>query len=539
MLARNLLLCIVSIIFLGYIYGQKPQKENSYGIIVQIDPKASFQSVLASNQIKGYNYECISHTLHIYKIWSDIPTNDLESVRTTLTNDGRVLHTMEDRQVTYRRKPNDPRFIEQYALDVIKAFDGWDISTGGVNALGEDVVIALIDDGFDLKHEDLSENIYKNPNEVPDDKIDNDGNGFVDDVSGWNFRTNKNAHDVQSHGTFTLGVIGATGNNNVGISGINWKTKIMPITVGTSVSSLLSAFDYIYRLRKMYNDSNGKKGVNIVVTSYSAGINYAFAADNKIWCDYYDKLGLEGILSVVSTTNNADNVDVVGDMPSTCTSSYLIAVTSSNELDELDDVTGFGPVSVDLCAPGEQILTTDLTSKSKYKQESGTSLSTPIVSGTVGLLYTFPCKNFVDNSKADPGDVALKVRKAILNGTDPKNSMKGLTVTGGRLNIFNAFVKLKEEFTDCDVVIDKPTKGKIENISYISGNTVSFSYEWPNPGIATFRLVDASGKIMYEVEAEAKFRGSYTFTDVNILPGVYYINIQGNKQKASEAFYAF
>ena len=148
----------------------------------------------------------------------------------------------------------------------------------------------------------IRDSIYSNPDEIPGDIIDNDNNGYKDDVAGWNTRTNNGVHDTKSHGTNILGVMGAKGNNQKGISGVNWNIKILPVTTGNLVSDVIEGYEYILAEKKQYNNSGGTKGSNIVVSSYSGGLSKAFAADFPIWCGIYDKLGLEGILNVAATT---------------------------------------------------------------------------------------------------------------------------------------------------------------------------------------------------------------------------------------------
>src|SRR5690606_21042813 len=161
----------------------------------------------------------------------------------------------------------------------------------------------------------------------------------------------------KDHGTWVSSIIGAEGDNSTGVAGINWDVKLLPISGVTNKARILVAYDYIYRMRKAYNDSNGEEGAFILVTNYSGGIDKQFGSDpsNQPWCNYYDLMGLEGILSVVATVNDDINVDVEGDMPSTCSSPYVVAVTNLNQMGSKPNRAGYGNVSIDLGAPGENI----------------------------------------------------------------------------------------------------------------------------------------------------------------------------------------
>ncbi len=316
--------------------------------------------------------------------------------------------------------PNDPGYPLQWAPPIIQAPTSWSVTTGAQN-----VVVAVLDSGIDLSHPDLIANIWSNPRELPANGIDDEQNGFVDDVRGWNFLTNtNNVQDVYGHGTHVAGIIGAVGNNGVGITGLNWQVTLMPLkilgdnSVGT-VSAALAAVSYVTMMRRDFE-------TNIVVsnnswvasTGASAVLRDAIAAMNNV-----------GITFVAAAGNNASNNDVLPRYPSSYDVPNVISVASSDSFDNLSSFSNYGPSSVDLAAPGSLIYST--LSGGTYGYLSGTSMAAPQVSGAVALLNT-----------GKPGVTVAQVRAAILGSTDTIPSMVGLTVTGGRLNISAAMQSL-------------------------------------------------------------------------------------------------
>ncbi|MBK9735647.1 MAG: S8 family serine peptidase [Saprospiraceae bacterium] len=442
-----------------------------------------------------------------------------------------------NRKVANRNKPNDTKLNEQYYLNIIKAFEAWDVTTGGTDFTGREVVIGIIDDGYDLNHEDLIENIYTNPDELPGDNKDNDGNGYVDDVSGWNTRTNKGIHDEKSHGTYILGVLGASGNNGKGISGINWKIRLLPVTTGNLVSDVVEGYEYMLAERKQFNLSGGTKGSNILVSSYSGGISKEFAVNFPVWCAVYDKLGSEGILNISAATNEDDNIDIVGDMPSTCSSPYLMVVNSTNKADVKDAVTGYGAINVDISAPGEKILTTEVTSKGLYKTESGTSLSTPMIAGAAAILYSLDCESFYNLVKNDPTEAALVVKNVLIKSVDKKVSLEGKSVSEGRLNVFKAVKEIQAMFDNCLSLPSPIGALQINNVQLV-GSTLKLEYNSPDESVLTFLVFDSAGKCVLNDKVTPPVLGDKIlniFWEAKI-PGIYYASLISSKDAASKGF---
>ena len=356
--------------------------------------------------------------------------------------------------------PNDPLFNQQWQYvntgqdggTIGRDFDldlAWDITTGGVSANGDTIVVCIIDDGLELNHNDLGNNIWVNKFEIPNNGVDDDNNGFIDDFQGWNTGTNTDNVGIDgSHGTPVTGIVGALGNNGLGVAGVNWNVQLMIVHGGSGVESeVLEAYSYPLTHRMRYNETNGTEGAFVVATNASWGVDNGFPEDAPIWCAYYDTLGQHGILNCGATTNEGINVDEDGDLPTTCPSDFLISVTNVDRNGALVADAGYGAESIDLAAYGEETFTIALGNT--YDAFGGTSASTPHVAGAIALLYAVPCPAFMDLVEESPSDAALFIKDMILQGVDPESTLDGLTLTGGRMNINNSMQLLFQTCGDC------------------------------------------------------------------------------------------
>ena len=149
------------------------------------------------------------------------------------------------------RDSNDPVYINQRDMNLIGMTKAWDITTGGVTAQGDTIVVALVDNGYDTDHEDLVQNIYINHLEIDNDGIDNDLNGYIDDRRGYNVSTQDDAHQQLTHGTSVAAIVGAKGNNGVGVSGVNWNVKLMLVSGADFESDVIEAYQYILDMRNL------------------------------------------------------------------------------------------------------------------------------------------------------------------------------------------------------------------------------------------------------------------------------------------------
>ncbi|GAB4314726.1 MAG: hypothetical protein Kow0074_01890 [Candidatus Zixiibacteriota bacterium] len=359
----------------------------------------------------------------------------------------RILKAQFNHPVIVRSTfPNDPGFGNQWGLHNtgqtggvpdadIDAPEAWDYSTGGVTALGDQVVVAIVDGGFDLNHVDVD--YFKNVHDTYGNGIDDDGNGYVDDYHGWDAYNSDGSIPNDSHGMHVAGIAGAIGNNGIGVSGVNWGVKIMPIAGSSSLeSTVIEAYGYALEMRALYNETDGARGAFVVSTNASFGVDFGDPDDYPLWCGLYDSLGAYGILSAGATANLGIDIDVNGDVPTACPSDYLISVTNTTRTDNRNSGAAYGLTTIDLGAPGTSIYST--LPGNSYGNLTGTSMATPHVAGAIGLMYAAACPGLLEQYRTNPSAVALQMKQYLLDGTDPIAALAGKTVSGGRLNVFNS-----------------------------------------------------------------------------------------------------
>ncbi len=441
-----------------------------------------------------------------------------------------VLFSSTDHKVELRNTPNDPLAGEQWNMELIKATEAWDVTTGGKNYFGDDIVVAVIDSGFEYLHEDLIDNVWTNQAEIPDDGIDNDNNGYVDDYYGLNVQTGTDDLILDDHGTQVLGILGGRGNNSKGISGVNWNIKIMLITGASFESEIVEAYAYAKAQRIKYNETNGIEGDFVVATNSSFGINKADADNFVFWCSEYDKMGEAGILSAVSTANINHDVDVVGDMPSTCPSPFVIAVTNVTSQDVISTGAAYGFNNIDLGAPGSGTTSTNLNNS--YDVFGGTSAACPHVAGAIALMYSIDCEEFATSYRSDPSGTAAIVRNSILDNVDSNASLDGKTSTGGRLNIYNSILGLE---TICGSTNSGPLA--INLIAPNPGEDIMrFHYTTNTTTPHQILVFDASGRLVIENQINvALFDDKSFYINVKDLSqGVYFVHFSNEGEEIVE-----
>lgn len=526
-----LLLCLI----IGSYQMEAQVIKNSY--IVDLK-KGTAANVLENNRllqhVSNAEMKMLSSDLDIIQI-----TTDSKGWEEWLNNNPYVEHWGYNQYVHPRKVPNDEYFHLQWGLHLINAEDAWEVATGGHDINNREIVIAVLDESYDLDHPELEGRIFTNEGEIPDDGIDNDNNGYTDDYIGWNSTDESDNHPLtDNHGTAVSGIIGARTDNELGIAGINWQVKILPISGISTQAEVIASYQYVLNMRKRYNETNGQEGAYIVATNYSAGIDNAFGTDPqfKSWCDMYDALGNEGVLSTGATANKSVDVDIDGDMPTTCPSPFLISVTNTDETDVKVSNSGFGAINIDLGAPGKGTLALD--TDAGYDQAfGGTSASAPHVSGTIALLYSVPCKAISELALQNPPQAAEIIRDAILNGTAPNSTLDGITSTGGRLDIFGAILELQKT---CDINLPSPRGDlKLEKIDRSNPGYLIIDYLTPDESNYKMLLSDRIGRTIRYLEFTPPTLGrkQLRFDIPDLIPGIYIISIYNDDTISSQKLF--
>ena len=361
-------------------------------------------------------------------------------------NHPQVQMAQRNHYVYERNVPNDPQLGQQWHHQNINSEGAWEVTTGGVTATGDTIVVCIIERA-DVMHPDLQANAWFNRAEIPNNGIDDDGNGYVDDYRGWNPPGNDDNVYNGGHGTQVAGMIGARGNNALGVVGANWNVKMMVVNYGgVSESAVVAAYTYPLVMRRRHNASNGQQGAFVVATNASWGINNGQPSNSPIWCAMYDTLGTAGVLNCGSTSNSNVNVDVVGDLPTACPSDFMISVTATNTADNRT-FSAYGLTTIDVGAPGDNVRTT--SQGGGYGSTSGTSFASPLTAGVIGLLYSAPCATLMSLVNADPVEGALYIRQVLFEGVDIVGNLAGQTVTGGRINANNSMQLIMNNCGTC------------------------------------------------------------------------------------------
>jgi serine protease len=454
---RNFFIALFAIVAVNVAMAQEKPEVVPGNLIVQV-PKKSIDEVILANQF--YNGQVtglklnrmLSAPMAAYLLEFNPEIHHNKFLQQVWNHPGVTLIQL-NHFIQRRIEPNDPDLDDQWwhindgsgggiADADIDSEEAWEITTGGVTATGDTIVVCVVDDGGDLDHPDLIANNWINHHEIPNNNIDDDGNGYIDDYLGWNPVDDNDDIDGGNHGVNVAGMIGAVGDNETGLVGVNWNVKIMNMTYGSigsgnnpNEANVIEAYTYPLIMRRQYEASNGTLGAFVVATNSSWGLDNADPLNGPVWCAFYDTLGASGILSAGATANNDVNIDVVGDLPTACSSEFMVSVTATNNAD-VRTFSGYGATTVDLGAPGEDVRTT--SSGGNYTTTSGTSFASPATAGAIALMYSAPCASLAAIAHSDPQLAAEMVRDAIFNGVDPVANLVGECVTGGRLNLKGA-----------------------------------------------------------------------------------------------------
>lgn len=432
-------------------FDNKPYVEGEF--LVQLKAGESLKDVLG-NMPEQYNVKLgrmLSKPMRIWLITFDHTAISHTNFQGLLYSQPQISIADYNYKIDMRATiPNDANFTDQWhhvntgqtggtADADIDSDLAWDITTGGQTATNDDIVVCLIESG-NLDHVDLDPNRWFNANEIPNNGVDDDGNGYIDDYNGWNPVAGNDNYGTGGHGTNCLGMIGAKGNNGSLVAGANWDVKLMVVgdySISTQANAI-EAYTYPLEMRQLWNTSNGSLGAFVVATSSSWGIDGADPTNYPLWCNFYDTLGKYGVLNVGATTNSNLNVDTQGDMPTACGSDYMIGVGRTDHND--NTAGGYGVTTIEFGAPGINVVTTANTNSTTTT--TGTSFSCPLTAGVIGLAYSIPCPSFMAIVRSNPQQGADLVLQALMSGTDPVAALSNKFITGGRLNAKNTLDEL-------------------------------------------------------------------------------------------------
>ena len=354
---------------------------------------------------------------------------DVDRALAALHKDPRVEYAEYNYRLYATILPNDARFGELWGLHNtgqstgtpdadIDAELAWDTTTGSA-----DIVVGVIDTGIDYNHEDLAANMWVNPGEIAGNGVDDDGNGYIDDVHGINAITGTgDPMDDNDHGSHCAGTIGAVGGNGIGVAGVNWTVSLVGMKFLSAAGSGNTA-DAIESVN--YGVALRNAGVNLRVLSNSWG----GGGFSQALSDAITSANNAGILFVAAAGNSSSNNDISPHYPSSYDVPNVVAVASTDRNDNMSSFSSFGATSVDLGAPGSAILST--TPGNLYQTFSGTSMATPHVSGAAALLL----------SQNDTLTVA-ELKNILMSSGDPIAALSGTTVSGNRLNVNNALAQV-------------------------------------------------------------------------------------------------
>jgi thermitase len=305
--------------------------------------------------------------------------------------------------------PNDAQAAKQWALIRLGVFEAWKL----IPASAPEILVAVIDTGVEGNHPDLREVMFTNPGEIPGNGRDDDGNGLVDDVSGWNFEADDaDASDDFHHGTHVAGIIGAKSNNRIGVSGIAPRVRILPIRwMKKGLGWGEDAIESIHYAVKM--------GARVINASWG-GIGYSKALEEAI-----REAEKRGVLFVSSAGNGKSDNDVKPHHPANLVLSNTLSVASVDENDRLEKYSNYGKTKVDFGAPGKEILSTMMSSN--YGSLSGTSMAAAVVSGSAALILS-----------ARPDLKAQDLKRIFSETVVPAAGLREKTRTGGRVDTLGA-----------------------------------------------------------------------------------------------------
>ncbi|MGH1467304.1 MAG: S8 family peptidase [Bdellovibrionales bacterium] len=398
----------------------------------QLIIKLKSNALMAKNMLLSTGAKEIRSFKEISSALYSFPeSTDLQKLALNLQDQSDVDYVELNQYHYLQAAPADPHYSKVYGLNNtgqsggahdadIDAPEAWAITKGSKR-----VLIGVIDTGVDYSHPDIIDNYWVNPGESGLDSrgrnkrtngIDDDGNGYIDDYKGWDFYSNDNdPKDRHGHGTHCAGIIGARGNNNKGITGVNWYVSIVGLKVfddrgKTRTDALVAAINYASLMK-------------IPITNNSWG-SYRYSDAIK---DSIQNANRSNMLFVAAAGNYHGNNDSKPFYPASYNVPNIISVAATDHKDNITSFSNYGSSSVDIGAPGNRIYSSISLNKGSYSFKNGTSMAAPYVAGVAGLLKA-----------RRSGVSASKMKRAIINSGDLVPGLKGQVQSGRRLNAYKA-----------------------------------------------------------------------------------------------------
>ncbi len=399
---------------------EKPHTPNRYIVRLKDDAIATRSIFIAAGVTPVHAFQSIP----AYVVETD-DSNQADALEALKQNPD-VAYVQANRIFSISKTPNDPSYKSQYHHTKVNSAAAWDITTGSKN-----VVVAVIDTGVNYSHPDLAPNYWTNPGESGLDAngvdkrsngIDDDGNGYVDDYRGWNFVANNNdPMDDNGHGSHCAGIIGAKGDNGVNVVGVNWDVSIVGLkfingkTGQGDTEGAVKAIEYANMM-----------GITITSNSWGGQVDNTYDPNEPdVLKEVIAAGGAKGYLFVAAAGNDSSNNDKLATLPATYNLDNILAVAATGTSDSLASYSSYGQATVDIAAPGTNILSTWLNKGTN--SISGTSMATPVVAGAAALLKSI-----------HPEWTGAQLKARLMETVDPVTALKTRVLSGGRLNVGRA-----------------------------------------------------------------------------------------------------